>query len=245
MYRQSFLTTVCTLPAQACLTGTTWRRPSARSRTAGSSASPPRRALPVSPSAASEDLVRKPARRWPPPQHLVLLRQLLDPGAPPQPQPAVLRRLLMATLGLSIVRNVCLYYPILFRIFAKKPAKTAKFRPKNACHQQSHRFVTAPFLEQKALKTANSEKCVFRVLRQMCCPGLQIRSFSAENLLQVFAVFYPEKPANSSPMSLSPPKSPVSNTSACRGTPQSPPVSNAAARRGPGSGPTARQGSPT
>ena len=47
---------------------------------------------------------------------------------------------------------------------------------------------TAPFLEQKALKTANSEKCVFRVLRLLCCLGLQIRSFSAENLLQVFAV---------------------------------------------------------
>ena len=51
------------------------------------------------------------------------------------------------------------------------------------------------------------------------------------------SVFYPEKPANSSPLSLSPPKSPVSNTSACRGTPQSPPVSNAAARRGPGFSP--------
>ena len=48
------------------------------------------------------------------------------------------------------------------------------------------------------------------------------------------SVFYP---ANSSPLSLSPPKSPVSNASACRGTPQSPPVSNAAARRGPGSEP--------
>ena len=37
-------------------------------------------------------------------------------------------------------------------------------------------------------QTANSEKCVFRVLRLLCCLGLQIRSFSAENLLQVFAV---------------------------------------------------------
>ena len=32
------------------------------------------------------------------------------------------------------------------------------------------------------------EKCVFRVLRLLCCPGLQIRLFSAENLLHVFAV---------------------------------------------------------
>ena len=31
-------------------------------------------------------------RLAPPPQHLVLLRQLSDPGAPPPPQPAVLRR---------------------------------------------------------------------------------------------------------------------------------------------------------
>ena len=51
------------------------------------------------------------------------------------------------------------------------------------------------------------------------------------------SVFCPEKPANSSPPSLSPPKSPVSNTSACRGTAQSQRVSNAAARRGPGSEP--------
>ena len=43
-------------------------------------------------------------------------------------------------------------------------------------------------LEQKALKTANSEKCVFRVLRLLCCLGLQIRAFSAENRLQVFAI---------------------------------------------------------
>ena len=41
------------------------------------------------------------------------------------------------------------------------------------------------------------------------------------------SVFCPEKPANSSPLSLSPPKSPVSNASACRGTPQSQPVSAA------------------
>ena len=94
-------------------------------------------------------------------------------------------RLQMVTL---VVRKGCLYYPINFRILVKKPAKTTKFRPKNACHQRCHRFVTAPFLEQKALKTANSEKCVFRVLRRMCCLGLQIRSFSAENRLQVFAV---------------------------------------------------------
>ena len=35
-------------------------------------------------------------------------------------------------------------------------------------------FVTAPFLEQKAL-TANSENGVFWVLPLLCCLGLQIR----------------------------------------------------------------------
>ena len=44
--------------------------------------------------------------------------------------------------------------------------------------------------------------------------------------------FLARKTSNSSPPSLSPPMSPVSNTSACRGTPQSQPVSDAAARRG-------------
>ena len=38
-------------------------------------------------------------RLAPPPQHLVLLRQLSDPGAPPQPQPAVLRRAADGHLG--------------------------------------------------------------------------------------------------------------------------------------------------
>ena len=68
---------VCTLPAKACLTGTTWSSSQApavsRSRTAracrparpGSSASPPRRALPASPSAASGRSRAPPARRWP------------------------------------------------------------------------------------------------------------------------------------------------------------------------------------
>ena len=56
-----------------------------------------------------EDLVRQagqalapvllPQRLAPPPQHLVLLRQLSDPGAPPQPQPAYCAGLLMATFS--------------------------------------------------------------------------------------------------------------------------------------------------
>ena len=102
-------------------------------------------------------------------------------------RPLVMRGNVIGTLHV-VVRNVCLYYPILFRSLAKKRSKTAKFLRKILCHQRCHRFVTAPFLEQKSLKTENSEKCVFRVRRQMCCLGLQIRSFSAENRRQVFAV---------------------------------------------------------
>ena len=120
----------------------------------------------------------------------------------------------------AVVRNVCLYYPINFRILAKKRSKTAKFRPKNACHQRCHRFVTAPFLEQKALKTTNSKKCVFRVLRLLCCWASKFARFPPKNRLQVFAVLRNpfSSPKNLRMPSLSPPKSPVSNTSACRGT---------------------------
>ena len=136
-----------------------------------------------------------------------------------------------------VVRNVCLYYPNSFGFLVAKPCKTAKFFNPLNVFPMSPVFVTTPFLVQKAQKTANSESAFFRVLRLLCCPGLQIRSFCSENRFQVFAsapksVFCLEKPANSSPLSLSPPKSPVSNTSARRGTAQSQPVSDAAARRG-------------
>ena len=122
-------------------------------------------------------------------------------------------------------------------VLVPKPCKTAKFFNPLNVFPMSPVFVTTPFLVQKALKMGNSEKRVFRALRLFCCLGLQIRSFSAENLLQVVcsapkSVFYPEKPANSSPPSLSPPMSPVSNTSARRGTAQSQPVSDTAAHRG-------------
>ena len=87
-----------------------------------------------------------------------------------------------------VVRTGCLYHPNSFGFLVPKPCKTAKFFNPLNVFPMSPVFVTTPFLEQKALKTANSEKCVFRALRLLCCPGLQIRSFSAENLLQVFAV---------------------------------------------------------
>ena len=114
---------VCTLPAKACLTGTTWSSlqvpavsPQPHSAhlpfcAPGSSASPPRRTLSALPLAASERSrapsrqalapVLLPQRLTPPSQHLVLLQQLLDPGAPPEPSPQYCAGLLMATLGLA------------------------------------------------------------------------------------------------------------------------------------------------
>ena len=62
-------------------------------------------------------------------------------------------------------------------------------------------FVTAPFLVQKALKTATPKSSFFRVRRQMWCLSLQIRSFSVE----IAVLWIPfEKQANSIPPSLSP-----------------------------------------
>ena len=87
-----------------------------------------------------------------------------------------------------VVRKGCLHQPNSFGFLVPKPCKTAKFFNPLNVFPMSPVFVTTPFLVQKALKTANSEKCVFRVRRQKCCLGLQIRLFSAENRLQVFAV---------------------------------------------------------
>ena len=92
---------VIALPAKACLTGAT----------CGQGLLPLRRAghLSFRLQQLQEDLVRQPGqalapvllsqRLAPPPQHLVLLRQLSDPRAPPQPQPAVLRRAADGHLG--------------------------------------------------------------------------------------------------------------------------------------------------
>ena len=88
----------------------------------------------------------------------------------------------------SVVRKEGLYHPNSFGFSVPKPCKTAKFFNPLNVFPMSPVFVTTPFLVQKALKTANSEKCVFRVRREKCCLSLQIRLFSAENLLQVFAV---------------------------------------------------------
>ena len=105
-------------------------------------------------------------------------------------QPPIVRRTggFKKRMTTIVVRNISLYHPNSFGFLVPKPCKTAKFFNPLNVFPMSPVFVTTPFLVQKALKTGNSEKCVFRVLRLFCCLGLQIRSFSAENLLQVFAV---------------------------------------------------------
>ena len=62
---------------------------------------------------------------------------------------------------LTVVRKEGLYHPINFRIWFPKPCKTAKFFNPLNVFPMSPVFVTTPFLVQKALKTANSEKRVF------------------------------------------------------------------------------------
>ena len=102
-----------------------------------------------------------------------------------------------------------LILPYSFSDFGQKTLQNSQISSKNASHQRCHRFVTALCL--------------------LCCLGLQIRSFSAENLLQVFAVLR------------NPFCSPKNLRISARGTAQSQPVSNAAARQGPGSGPKSAQ----
>ena len=144
---------------------------------------------------------------------------------------------LRALEALRVVRNVCLYHPNSFGFLVPKPCKTGKFFNPLNVFSMSPVFVTTPFLVQKALKTENSEKCVFLCPASKVQPGppnsLVFRRKPAPGVCSApKSVFYPEKSVNSSPLSLSPPKSPVSNTSARRGTAQSQPASDAAARRG-------------
>ena len=134
-------------------------------------------------------------------------------------------------------RQTCLVNPNSFGFLVPKPCKTAKFFNPLNVFPMSPVFVTTPFLVQKALKTANSEKCVFSCPASTVQPGppnsLVFRRKPVPGVRHApKSVFCLEKPANSSPLSLSPPKSPVSNTSARRGTAQSQSASDAAARRG-------------
>ena len=70
-------------------------------------------------------------------------------------------------------------------------------------------FVTTPFLVQKALKTVNSEKCVFSCQTSKVAPeppsSLVFRRKPAPDVRRApNSVFCPEKPANSSPLNSSP-----------------------------------------
>ena len=58
-----------------------------------------------------------------------------------------------------------------FPIWVPKPCKTAKFFNQLNVFAMSPVFVTAPFLVQKALKTANSAKCVFSCPASKVVPG--------------------------------------------------------------------------
>ena len=120
---------------------------------------------------------------------------------------------LFASNTLTVVRKGCLYYPINFRIWVAKPCKTAKFFNPLNVFPMSPVNVTAPFLVQKALKTANSEKCVF------LCPASKVQP-GPPNLLvfrrQVFAVL--RNPYSASKNLRIPPAEVLpSNTSARRG----------------------------
>ena len=86
------------------------------------------------------------------------------------------------------------------------PCKTAKFSIQLNVFPMSPVFVTAPFLVQKALKTANSEKRVFSCQTSKVAPeppsSLVFRRKPAPDVRRApNSVFCPEKPANSSPLS--------------------------------------------
>ena len=126
------------------------------------------------------------------------------------PQSTFWNALLRAEPGLraqTVVRNVCLYYPNSFGFLVPKPCKTAKFFNPLNVFPMSPVNVTAPFLVQKALKTENSEKCVFLCPASKVQPGppnsLVFRRKPASGVCSApKSVFCLEKPANSSPLSL-------------------------------------------
>ena len=130
-------------------------------------------------------------------------------------------------------------------VTGEKCAKAVPEAPKKPNLNQKS-FVTSDvtassplrFWSKKALKTANSEKCVFRALRQMCCLASKFARFPPKTGSRCSPCseirFLPRKACEFQPaLSLSPPMSPVSNTSACRGTPPISPGSDTTARQGP------------
>ena len=110
---------------------------------------------------------------------------------------------------MTVVRKDCRYQPFNFRFLVPNPCKTAKFSNQLNVFPMSPVFVTAPFLVQKALKTTNSEKCVFSFPASKVVPGppnslVFLRKPAPGVRRAPKSVFCPEKPANSSPLSSSP-----------------------------------------
>ena len=101
-----------------------------------------------------------------------------------------------------VVRNVCLHTPNSWGFLVPKRSKTAKFFNQLNVFPMSPVFVTTPFLVQKALKTANSEKFVFSCQTSKVVPkppsSLVFRRKPAPRVCRApNSVFCPEKPANS------------------------------------------------
>ena len=92
-----------------------------------------------------------------------------------------------------------------FGFLVAKPCKTAKFFNPLNVFPMSPVFVTTPFLVQKAPKSAFFVSCVFCAARASKFARFPPKTGSRCPK----SVFCLEKPANSSPLSLSPPKSPV------------------------------------
>ena len=94
-------------------------------------------------------------------------------------------------------------------IFGPKTLQNSKFFNQLNVFPMSPVFVTTPFLVQKALKTANSEKFVFSCQTSKVVPeppsSLVFRRKPASRVCRApNSVFCPEKPANSSPLNPSP-----------------------------------------
>ena len=94
-------------------------------------------------------------------------------------------------------------------IFDPKTLQNSKFFNQLNVFPMSPVFVTTPFLVQKALKTANSEKFVFSCQTSKVVPeppsSLVFRRKPASRVCRApNSVFCPEKPANSSPLNPSP-----------------------------------------
>ena len=133
-------------------------------------------------------------------------------------------------------KECLLILPYSFSDFGQKTLQnsqiSAKKRLSPAMSPLRHRSVFGA----KSAENGELRKVRFSCPASFVLPGppnsLVFRRKPAPGVCSAPKRFLARKTSNSSPPSLSPPMSPVSNTSACRGTPQSQPASDAAARRG-------------